>query len=130
MNSGIRKLRGWMLILFSAGTVAAYTQTVEEVDDPNSREAISRNFIELRDSVNTTLGMLQQNSNDVAEPATQRQAKDIQDLTRYKVSLDKGIDEIVNGKSWTKDLRDKSQHIIADVRKEFRRILSDLKDEK
>ncbi|RAW01781.1 hypothetical protein [Pseudochryseolinea flava] len=91
-----------------------------------SREAISRDIIVLRDSVNNTLNILQKNSTMAAD---QHHSKVIQDLTQNKVKLDKAIDEIVNAKTWNKELGDRTVHVIDDVRKEYRRIKDDLKSD-
>jgi hypothetical protein len=95
-------------------------QTVEA-----SKEDISRDLIELRDSVNTTLNTLQKNSTMAAD---QHHDKVIQDLTKNKVQLDKAIDEVVSTKRWSKEVGDRTEHTVDDVRKEYRRIKEDLKE--
>lgn len=108
--------------------IACVTITVaQNVDQTvtNSREDISRDLIQLRDSVNNTLNTLQKNSTMAAD---QHHSKMIQDLTRNKVQLDKAIDEVVNTKSWNKEIGDRTVHTIDDVRKEYRRIGEDLKE--
>jgi hypothetical protein len=109
------------LIFSAVKTVAQNTDpTVED-----SREGVSHDLIVLRDSVNNTLNTLQKNSTTAAD---QHHSKAIQDLTRNKVQLDKAIDEVVNAKRWTKEIGDRTIRTIDDVRKEYRRINTDLKE--
>lgn len=100
-------------------------QNVDQTDT-NSRERISRDLIHLRDSVSNTLNTLQKNSTMATD---HQHSKVIQDLTRNKVKLDKAIDEVVNTKSWNKEIGDRTVHTIDDVRKEYRRIRDDLQEQ-
>jgi signal transduction histidine kinase len=109
-----------MICLIAQGVAQNTDQIVED-----SREGVSRDLIVLRDSVNGTLNTLQKNSTMAAE---QHHNKTIQDLTRCKVQLDKAIDEVVNTKKWTKEIGDKTVNTVDDVRKEYRRIKEDLKE--
>ena len=87
-----------------------------------SKENMSRELITLRDSVNMTLAAMNKDSESAASDSTQRYQKASHDLTRYKVQLDKTIDEIVKSKSWNSDITNRAYRTLSDVRREFKRI--------
>jgi hypothetical protein len=87
-----------------------------------SKENMSRELITLRDSVSTTLAALNKDSESIASDSTQQYQKASHDLTRYKVQLDKTIDDVVKTKSWNSDIKNRVYRILSDVRREFKRI--------
>jgi hypothetical protein len=125
MIGRMKRLKWIVSICLAIGLTQVRAQSVDD-DSPTSREQVSRAIITLRDSLSGTLAELQKNSSEAIE-ASPQQAKDIQDLIRYKVRLDKSIDEIVNSRTWSMELSEKTIHTIDDVRKEYRRIKGDSK---
>jgi hypothetical protein len=119
----MKSLGAMLLCLFCCVSSVVAQQTDQTLND--SREDISRDLIVLRDSVNSTLNTLQKNSTMATD---QHHNKVIQDLTKNKIQLDKSIDEVVNTKRWTKEIGDRTSQTVEDVRKEYRRIQEDLKE--
>lgn len=102
------------------GTSFSYAQQKESAQ--GSKEKVSRELVTLRDSVNIMLGAMNRNSTGVAGDSTQQYQKASQDLTRYKIQLDKAIDEVVKSRSWNSDIMNRSYQTLSDVRREFKRI--------
>lgn len=113
-------------VLIACAVIGGISFSYAQQKDPpqESKEKVSRELVTLRDSVNIMLGAMNRNSTGAAGDSTQGYQKAAQDLTRYKIQLDKAIDEVVKNRSWNSDIMNRSYQTLSDVRREFKRIKS------
>jgi hypothetical protein len=115
------------ILLVAGAMVGAVNLSYAQQTDaaPGSKETMSRELIILRDSINIMLTAMNKTSTGIAGDSTQRYQKASQDLTRYKIQLDKTIDEVVRSRTWNSDIMNRTDRTLSDVRREFKRIKTD-----
>jgi hypothetical protein len=112
-----------------AGCVSTLqAQIVPEDQQLPSQEKVSKDLILLRDSVNSTISALSQREINATDPLRPAYMKMTQDLTRYKIQLDRAVEEVAN-REWSVDVRTRTTQTVADVRREFNRIQSEIRQE-
>ena len=105
-----------------------HAQEVPEDQQLPSKDKVSKDLIVLRDSVNGTIARLSQQEVQATDPMRPAYPKMIQDLNRFKIQLDKAVEDVVNNE-WNADVRTRTSQAISDVRREYKRILSELRQE-
>ena len=123
-----KALRLWG-ILFVACLSSAHAQGVPDDGVPPGKDKISKDLVMLRDSVNGTIAMLSQQNVNASDPLRPAYLKMTQDLSKQKIQLERAIEEVVR-REWSVDLKTKTSQTIDDVRREYKRIQSELDQER
>jgi hypothetical protein len=112
-----------------AGCVSTiHAQNMPEDQQLPNKEKVSKDLILLRDSVNSTISALSQREINATDPLRPAYMKMTQDLNRYKIQLDRAVEEVVN-REWSVDVRTRTTQTVADVRREHNRIQSEIRQE-
>lgn len=107
---------------------SAYAQSVPGDEVLPGKDKISKDLIMLRDSVNGTIARLSQQEVNASDPLRPAYLKMTQDLSKQKIQLERAIEEVIR-RDWSVDLKTKTSQTIDDVRREYKRIQSELSQE-
>jgi hypothetical protein len=111
-----------------SGISVLHAQEAPQNQQLADKDKVSKDLILLRDSVNSTIARLSQQEVQASDPMRPAYPKMTQDLNRFKIQLDKAVEDVVNS-DWNTDVRIRTSQTVADVRREYKRILSELRQE-